>query len=386
MTTGLQIRPADDRRSRKRFADLPFRLYRDDPIWVPPLRSAQNKLLAQKTAFFNRNEMQLFLAERDGRVVGRIAAILNRAHNAHYGDRVGFFGFFECEPDDAAAAVDLLAAAERWLGERGCDAIRGPVSPSLNAEAGLLIDGFDWPPMPLMPHSLPAYPAMVEAAGLTKCMDLLAYRIDRARCAPGEEGRDRLARMAALLRRRHKDVTVRPIDMSNFAAEVVKFMGVFDQARSENWGYVPVTEAELQETAAELRQVIQPDLVLMAEVDGEPAGAVMGLPNFNIALKKINGRLLPLGWWTLMRTMKKVDQMRMFGAAALPRFRHRGITALLFLEIIERAWNLGYQIAEASWVLEDNQLSDGTIRAAFNPTLYKTYRIYEKPVSGSAPA
>jgi hypothetical protein len=381
MSGDLTIRRADDARGRRRFLDLPFQLYRDDPCWVPPLRRAASKLHAGRTAFFQHAEMALFLAQRGGRDVGRVAAIHNQAHNAHHGDRVGFFGFFECRPDDGAAAGGLLAAAEDWLRSRGLTSLRGPVNPSMNAECGLLVDGFGMPPFAMMPYNPPAYAALLESAGLRKCKDLYALRIIIENLLPGTEARQRLDRLATALHRRHPEVALRPVDMRNYKREVVRFMGVFEEARRNNWGYVPVTERELLETAGDMKGIIDPEIVLVAEVDGEPAGALLAIPNINRSLAVAKGRLGPLGLFRFLREMRHVMDMRVFGVAALEKHRLKGITALLFLEVILRGSVRGYRVAEASWILEDNQMSDQTITNAFKPEHYKTYRIYEKAIA-----
>jgi len=381
MTGRIEIREARDRRSRKAFLHLPFDLYRDDPNWVPPLRSAHAKLFAGKTAFFEHAEIALFLAERDGRAVGRIAAIHNTAHNAHYNDRVGFFGFFECSPDDAEAARALVGAAEAWLGERGLDTIRGPVNPSMNAECGVLIEGFDYPPMVMMPYNPPAYADLLEAAGFGKCKDLYAYLIHDKGLLPGTEKHERLVRTASVLRRRHPEITLHCLDMKTYQQDILRFLGVFEEARRQNWGYVPLTKEEILETASEMKMVVDPEIIIFAEVDGEPAGALIAIPNISGALKAVNGRLFPLGFLKFLREMKRVDQMRVLGIAALEKHRAKGITALLLMEVILRSIERRYHVAEASWVLEDNDMSNRTISKGLSPTRYKTYRIYEKPVT-----
>ena len=381
MTGQLLIRPVADRAALRRFADLPEHLYRLDPHWVPPLRSAQLHLLAGKTAFFQHAHMALFLAYRDGRIVGRIAAIHNRAHNAHYSDTVGFFGFFECAPDDRAAARGLLAAAENWLAARGLTVIRGPVNPSMNGQCGLLIEGFDRPPMALMPYNPPAYPALLESLGLAKCKDLFAYLIEYAGVRPGSEKGERLRRLGEALKKRNSGVTLRTIDMRRYQEDVLRFMAVFEEARKHNWGYVPLTRAEILETARELRRIIDPEIVIIAEVNGRPAGAMLAIPNFNLPLAAVRGRLFPFGFLRFFRELKRVREARILGSAALVHDRAKGITAALFVEILRRGIKRGYRSAEASWVLEDNQMPNLTIQGAADPVLYKKYRIYEKPIA-----
>jgi len=385
MSAGLTIRQVCDRRGRRHLLDLPFDLYRGRPNWVPPLRRARAKVLGGKTAFFDRAEMAMFLARRDGRNVGRIAAIHNRAHNDHHKDRVGFFGFFECAPDNSEAASGLFEHAERWLADRGLTSIRGPVNPSMNAECGLLIDGFDRPPMVMMPYNPPEYVGLVEAAGFAKCKDLYAYLI-RAENVDDGKGRDRMLRLAEVIRRRRPEVSVRPLDMKRYEQDVLGLLKVFETARSDNWGHVPLTEEEVLEMARDMKAVVDPDLILIAEVGSVPAGASMALPNVNRALAAVRGRLLPFGLLKFIREMKRIHEIRIFGIAALERYRHLGITGLLLLETILRGRAKGIDIGEASWVLEDNDMSNRTIKNVLEPEHYKTYRIYEKqiaPVAGS---
>ena len=380
MSAELAIREVGDRRGMGRLLDLPMALYRGRPNWAPPLRRAQAKMLARKTAFFDHADMALFLAERAGRAVGRIAAIHNRAHNDRHKDRVGFFGFFECDIHDAAAAEGLFEHAQRWLADRGLTSVRGPVNPSMNAECGLLIDGFDRPPMVMMPYNPPEYAGLIEAAGFAKCKDLYAYLIRAADVDDGQ-GRGRMLRLADVLRRRHPEVRVRPIDMKRYEREVLDLVELFETARSDNWGHVPLTEKEVLEMARDMKAVVDPDLILVGQVGDEPAGASMALPNINRALAACRGRLLPLGFLKFMREMKRIHEIRIFGIAVLERYRHLGITALLLLETILRGRAKGIDIGEASWVLEDNEMSNRTIQNVLSPERYKTYRIYEKPIS-----
>jgi len=380
MSADPAIRLVQDRRGMGQLLDLPMALYRGWPNWVPPLRRAQAKVLACKTAFFDRAEMAVFLAERAGRPVGRIAAIHNRAHNECHKDRVGFFGFFECDINDAAASAGLFQHARRWLADRGLTSVRGPVSPSMNAECGLLIDGFDHPPMVMMPYNPPQYVGIIEAAGFVKCKDLYAYLIRAADVDEGR-GRDRMLRLAEVLKRRHPEVHVRPIDMKLYEREVLGLVELFETARTDNWGHVPLTRKEVLEMARDMRAVVDPELILVGEVGSEPAGASMALPNINRALAAVRGRLLPLGFLKFMREMRRIHEIRIFGIAVLERYRHLGITALLLLETILRGRARGIDIGEASWVLEDNDMSNRTIQNALRPEHYKTYRIYERPVS-----
>ncbi len=381
MNANLNIRAVNDRAALRRFVDFPEHLYRDNPLWAPALRSAQFKLFTGKTAFFEHAQMGLFLAERGGEVVGRIAAIHNRAHNEHYHDTVGFFGFFECA-NDPEAAQGLMAKAQGWLHEHGLTAIRGPVNPSMNHTCGLLIEGYDRPPMALMPYNPPYYRDLLENLGFAKIKDMFGYLINDSTVLPGTPAGDRMVRLGEALRRRHPGITVRTIDMSRYQEEVLRLMAVFETARRNNWGYVPLTKAEILETAHELRRIIDPAIVLIAEVEGRAAGAFMSIPNFNIPLAAVRGRLFPFGFLRFFRELKRVTEIRLLGVAALEEDRAKGITALLFVETLLRGLKRGYRLAEASWVLEDNQKSIQAIQgAAAAPRRIKTYRIFEKAIS-----
>ncbi len=383
MSGQIQVCRVDGWRGCTRFIDYAFQRYRGDGCWVPPLRSALKKVISGKTAFSQHAEIVLFLARREGssRACGRVAAIHNPRHNEQHGDKIGFFGFFECDLNDAATARALIGAAEKWLAQKGLTRLRGPVSPSMNAECGLLVDGFDRPPVALMPYNPPDYPALLEAAGLARCKDLYAYFVEEAHVQEGTDERARLLRAAELLNRRYPQVKIRPIDMRNFEQEVLRLTEIFEQARRNNWGYVPVTKAEVLEMARDLRRIINPQLVLVAEVDGQPAGASMAIPDINVGLAAARGRMLPLGMFRFLSAMKRVELIRIFGIATLEQYRHMGITAMMMLQTILNGLAEGYNQAEASWVLEDNDMSNRTIQNLVAPRLYKTYRIYEKPIS-----
>jgi len=380
MNSRLEILMVGDARGRKRFLQFPYRKYKGHPFWVPPLRQSQARLFRQETVFFEHADMQLFLAERAGTVIGRIAAIVNRGHNEHYGDKLGFFGFFECNDEDAEAAKALVAEAGKWLAEQGMTEMRGPFSPSMNSECGLLIMGFDSPPMILMPYTPPAYPALFEAAGLHKEKDLYAYEVQTAKMKSGTRVHARLSKLVQRMQKRYPEITIRTLNMERYEEEILKFMHVFEEARRGNWGYVPVREDEFLESAREMKQIVDPRIVVLAEVNGEPAGVSMSLPNVNRALLGLNGRLLPFNIFRFLYRLKHMRECRIFGIASLEKFRHMGITSLLLMQDILWAVELGYDVGEASWVLEDNIRSSRTIEHGLDPVHYKTYRIYQKTI------
>ena len=381
MSNELTVHQVRDKAGRRRFLRLPYLLHADNPNWVAPLRRQQARLFAGRNAFFEHADMSLLLAERSGKTVGRIAAIHNHAHNAHYDDRVGFFGFFECAGVDREAAEALFAAAERWVGARGLDRLRGPVNPSMNAECGLLIHGFDRPPAVLMPYNPPSYQALLEGAGFSKCKDLLAYLVDIRKIGPGTPEYTRMEAIVERIRRRYPEVQLRRLDMSRYEEEVFRFMPVFDEARRGNWGHVPITETEMLERSRELKKVVDPEMALFAEVGGKPAGVCMGLPDINEALIGLNGRLFPFGFLRILHRRRRIQWTRVFGVAALNKYRHMGIGPLLIHKMAIQLAARGYKGGEASWVLEDNLRSQRTIVHGLSPVHTKTYRVYEKAVS-----
>ncbi|MCU0723857.1 MAG: N-acetyltransferase [Planctomycetes bacterium] len=383
MSSEIRVREAGDARSRRAFLDLPFRLYRGDPNWVAPLRGAQAKMFEGRTAFHRHAETALFLAERGGAPVGRIMAIHNHAHADRYKDGLGFFGFFECAQDREAAA-GLFEEAGKWLKGKGLSRVRGPVNPSMNQECGLLIDGFDRPPVALMPYNPAYYAGLLEGVGLAKCNDLFAYLLERKDWGDDSEQRKRLIRTGELLRRRHPEVHARPLNLRNYEEELFRYLGVFEEARRNNWGYVPVTREEVLETAKELRPVADAEIIILADVDGEPAGASLALPDVNQALAKLRGSLFSWRLPGFLWKLRRMDGMRIFGIAALEKYRHLGITAMLFAETLQRGWVRGYQVLEASWVAETNLMSNRTIEQVANPRKYKTYRVYEMALGAGA--
>lgn len=356
------------------FIDLPFRLYRDDALWVPPLKRDVAHMLSPKHPFYQHAEMQLFLArDAAGHVVGRIAAIKNDAHTAQHHDRVGFFGFFETVRDPAVATA-LLDATAAWLRERGLTVMRGPASPSINDEFGLLVDGFEWPPVLMMPHNPSWYVELLEGYGFAKAKDLIAYRHLAEQGVP-----ERVARIADVLARRHK-IVVRRLDMSQFQREVDRVRTLYNAAWEANWGAVPMTDAEFADLAKQFKPVVVPDYVLFVEVDGELAGFTLALPDLNVVLKRLNGRLFPFGWAKALWYSRSVRRIRILTLGVLPQFRRTGAADLLYLALIRAGYARGITFGESGWVLEDNHLMRQAIEKA-GGVGYKTYRVYDKAIA-----
>ena len=378
MTERLRVRAARDRRDLKRFIDLPYRLHARDPVWVPPLRRDVELLLSRtRNPFFEHADAEYFLAERDGQVVGRIAAISNRLHNETHADRVGFFGFFESIEDQAVANA-LLEAAADWCRKHDHDVLRGPASFSVNDECGLLVEGFDTPPALMMPHNPRYYISLVERAGFTKAKDLWVYQGGtEERYVPVPE---RLARGTELIRQR-QGITLRSLHMKDFQGEVERIKELYNAAWEKNWGFVPMTEHEIDHLAEQFKPVVIPDLVPMAEKDGKLIGFGIALPDLNVVFRRHrSGRLFPMILdllWSLK--MKRIRRARILLLGVHPEYRGKGIDAMLYHWIWTKSGERRIYWGEAGWILEDNPaMNAGLEKMTFR--VYKTYRLYDRSI------
>mgnify|MGYP005849709615 CR=1 FL=1 len=356
-----------DKRSFREFLRLPWQIYRGDPNWVPPLFKDLRERLSSKNPFFHENDIRLFLVRQGREAVGRVAAILNKAHLEFHGEKAGFFGFFECVPDQETALA-LFEAASSFLKEKGMGAIRGPTNPSTNDEAGLLVEGFEGPPRLMMAYNPPYYPALLEAQGMRKAKDLYAYEVEVPEVLP-----ERVARVAKEVR---QEVRVRTVDLRRFREEVLLIREIYNGAWSGNWGFVPMSVAEILFVARRLKPLIVPELALIAEVVGRPVGFMLCLPDYNQALKHLNGRLGPFALLKFLYYARRIDEIRLMAFGVLPAYRRKGIDSLLYLESFKACRRLGYRRAELSWILEDNI---PTRRAAerWGARPAKRYRMYE---------
>ncbi len=351
-------------------------LYKDDPNWVPPLIADRKKLLdPEKNPFWQHAEIGMFLAKRDGKIVGRIAAITNETHNRIHEDRVGFFGFFESE-DRISTAHALFAAAAEWLAERGMEVMRGPVNPSINDEAGLLVDGFNDPPQILMTYNPEYYVPLIESYGFTKVKDLYAWKLTPEFLSP------KLERVQAAVREREnlKIRTFRFSPKSDFQQDVEILREIYNTAWEPNWGAVRMNRDEFNALAADLKQVAAKDLVLIVEAARRPVGFALALPDINQALiRNRKGGLLG-ALWHLVTGRKRIKRGRIVVLGVVPAFQRRGIDAVLYHEIGTRmVRDHGYGEAEASWVLEDNEMMNRAARM-MKGTVYKTYRLFDKTI------
>ena len=368
----VTIRPVTTRAEQKRFVRLPWRIYRDDPCWMPPLIQAQEELLGFRPhPFYAKSRSRSFLASRGGTDVGRITAIVNAGHIERHGEQRGFFGFFECD-DDPAAARGLFGAATDWLHGQGMTAVRGPTNPSLNYECGLLIEGFDTPPFFMMTHNKPYYPGLVEANGFRKVEDLYAFW---GRMSMLDTIDKKLGVMVEGVKERF-GVTVRPLDRSRFDEEVRMFLNIYNSSLGGTWGFVPLSPGEVDHMAASLKHLIVPELALVAEAEGKPIGTVFCLLDYNPRIKAINGRLFPFGFLKLLWNKRAIKRMRAISTNVIPEYQSWGVGLVLHASLVPRLYEWGMDEVEFSWVLESNHLSKRTLERG-GALVTKKYRIYD---------
>jgi GNAT superfamily N-acetyltransferase len=377
----LEIRPVQGKSDRKRFLDLPYRLYATEERWVPPLRMERKEHLdPEKNPFFRHAEVQLFLAERDGRAVGRISAHVDRNLNEFQDNRWGLFGFFECE-DDPEAARALVGTAEAWLRERGRDRMVGPMDFTTNDECGILIEGHERPPIILCPWQHAYYqPLLEQACGLDKAMDLLMWELHI-------EGKEKVHQaiwdMADAVEPKH-GIVVRPMVKKDLQAEVTRFLEVYNASWERNWGFVPLDEAEARHYAKQLKPVLDPNWAYIAERKdtGEVVGAALTLPDFNQVLSHVkNGRLLPFGWLAAFRNRKKIDRVRVFALGVKPEYQHTGVAARMYQMHFEAAERTPQRWGEMGWILETNKAMNRAMEGMGGKVVRK-YRLYERELSG----
>ncbi|MFJ8691694.1 GNAT family N-acetyltransferase [Streptomyces roseolilacinus] len=358
---------------RRRFLELPYRLHRHEPHWVPPLRGEQRWLVRREAnPFFDHGEVRLLVACRGRRVVGRVAAVDDPRRRDAAGAREGSFGLFACAPD-AEAARALFDAAGGWLRARGAESVTGPADFTTNDPCGLLVDGFDRPPAVGMPYHPPYYAELFAACGLAKAKDLLAWET-----ATTLHEQERIRRVAEFAGRRG-DVTVRPLDLRDFPAECDRIRSLYNSAWERNWGFVPLTDREFDAQARRLRPLLVPDLALIAEVRGEPAAFSLALPDVAPALAAARGRMhtcgVPTGLFRFLRARGRLDAIRVMAQGVRAEHRFLGLGLLLSVRTSQAAARLGYRTAEISWVLEDNEAATLTLRR-LGARPGKRYRLY----------
>ena len=368
----LSIESVSTRRQRRAFLTYPWRLFRDDPNWIPPLRQDQEEMVGYRPhPFYEKNQAQTFLAYRDGEVCGRIAAIHNQSHVDLYDEQRGFFGFFECI-DDQAVANALLDAARTWLAERGLTCVRGPMNPGINYTMGVLVEGFDSPPTFMMTYNPPYYDRLVTSYGFRKSQDFYAYTATSDMLPAAAK---KLFPLADQVKERF-DVRTRPIDKSRFQEDVEGFMRVYNQSMANHWGFVPMSPAEIQHSAKSLRYLMIPEMACVIEVDDKMVGAAFSIPDYNPRIKQIDGRLFPFGFLRLLWKRRSIKKVRNIASNVLPEYHLMGLLIVLAKEMFLRGTAGGVEEIEFSWVAESNRRSRGSLEKA-GVKRDKTYRVYD---------
>jgi GNAT superfamily N-acetyltransferase len=374
----VDVRPVSSGSELKRFIRLPWRIYRNEPLWVPPLVYERKRFLDRsKNPFFDHGEAEYFLAWRDGEVVGRITAQIDRDFNDFHKSRWGMFGFFESE-DDPEVAAALLDAADAWLRERGCDRMVGPMDFTMNDESGLVIEGFELPPMIKQPYHPRYYQGLVEGAGLTKAQDMFMWNLevtDRTKVLPI------IWEMAEKLEPEH-GIKLRKLDKRNIEDEFDTFIEIYNVAWSTNWAFVPISREEIAHTAKEMKPILDEDWLMACDTpDGKTVGIALTIPDVNQVFKRMNGRLFPFGWAKFLWYKPRVDRVRVGFLGVLPEYQHTGIAAAMYAEHFRQAARKPQDGGEMGWILESNEAMNRGMEA-MGGRIVKRYRVYERVFSG----
>jgi GNAT superfamily N-acetyltransferase len=371
MPETVQVAPVSSKRDLDAFIKFPWKIYRGDPNWVPPLLVEQKGILdTKKNPFFLHSEIQHFLARRGRQLVGRISAIIDRNYNDFQSEKTGFFGFFE-SIDDKEVARALFAAAEAWVRARGMNRIMGPTNPGTNHVLALLVEGFDSPPVLQMPYNPRYYIELFGACGLAKARDLYAYYMEDITPIS-----DKIKRVSDLIRKR-KNVTVRKLNMKKRVEELEVVKLAYNDAWERNWGFVPWTDEELDHLWDDLKMAADPEMIFFAYVDDELAGFSLSLPDLNQALRRINGRLFPFGLLKLLWYSRKIDMIRVLALGVRKKFQNMGLDAVLLYETYSRGTKQGFHRGEFSWILENNLPMRNALEN-WGARIYKTYRLFDR--------
>lgn len=380
MSNDIQIAPLSrNSRDVQRFLELGYSIYRNDPYWVAPLLMDLKKVFTDANPLFQHADMQLWVATQGGQDVGRIAGVVDRNHNQAAGDSAAFFGFFECI-DDEQVSRRLFEQVRAWAAERGLKRLLGPMNPTTNDECGLLIKGFGSSPVFMMTYNPEYYVRLFDAAGFAKSKDLLAFHIDLAGIPL-----DRLGRIAAKIRQRNPSLAFRPVRRKTLTNDLTKVKEVYNAAWQKNWGFVPMTDAEVDFMAERLKPLLMEGLVWLAEAGAEPVGFLLAMPDYNPALKPLKGRLLTpqvLGFIPYLMGWKRPTRTRVLTLGVKEQYRNKGLESAMLIEGLKVGFEAGVRESEASWILEDN-VGMCRVIEAIGGKAYKTYRIYEKAVNGS---
>lgn len=370
--SSLKIVKVTNNKEKDIFIELPFSIYKDNPYWVPPLNFDIKKQLDKtKNPFFKHADADFYLCFKDNTPVGRIAAIRNDLHNEVHNERIGFFGYFESINNFEVAKL-LLDTAKDNLIEQGLDLMRGPASPSSNDVWGTLIEGFEDPPRMFMAYNPKYYIELFEKYGLVKVKDLYAFKITDEKMLKAEK----VMRVSELSRKRY-NMEIRNVDLKNLQKELDIIKNIYNSAWEPNWGFVPLTDEEIDDLAENLKLLVDKDIILFAEIEGKPVGFALAVPDYNFIFKEMNGKLLPFNFLKLFTKRKSIKWVRIIILGLIKEYQKKGLDAVLYKEIMERGIKKGYKYGEASWILEDN---DMMIKGSYamNAELYKKYRVYEK--------
>ena len=367
----VKIKTVESKSDLMKFIKFPWEIYNGDSNWVPPLIADRKKILSKtKNPFFKHAEAEYFLAEKNGKLVGRIAAIKNDLHNEIHKDKVGFFGFFEAVNDQEVANA-LFDKSKEWIKSKDLDIMRGPANPSFNDEVGMLLEGFDDAPRLLMTYNPKYYLDLCDGYGFKKSKDLFAYKIESQKMRSS----DKIQRVSDLVRKRY-NLKIRQLNMKDFDNELEKVKYVYNKAWEPNWGFVPLTDEEIDAMAKDLKPLVEPSLLLFGEIEDKLIGFALCMLDYNRIIKEMNGKLFPFGIIKLFTQKKKIDWARIIILGVVPEFQKKGFDAVFYWEILERAKKIGIHLGEASWILEDNDMMNRGAEA-MNGTIYKKYRIYD---------
>ncbi len=370
----IKIKKVETKSDLNIFIKCQWKFYKNDPYWVPPLLMERKTLLSkEKNPFFKNAEADYFIAYRNDEIVGRIAAIKNDMHLKYHNDNSGFFGFFECINDQEVANA-LFDTAKKWLKEKGLSSMLGPANPSSNDEWGMLLEGFDDPPRLLMTYNPKYYLDLCSNYGMIKAKDLLAYKLENHKVM----GSEKLKRVQQLARDRYK-LKISQLDMKNFTKELEKVKFVYNKAWAPNWGFIPMTDEQIDAMAKDLKPLVEPSLVLFGEIDNQLVGFALVMLDYNHIFRQMNGRLLPFNFIKLFTKKKEIKWARIITLGLIPEHQKKGLDAVFYWEIVNRAHNVGIDLGEASWVLEDNEMMNrGAVVMGGDP--YKKYRIWQTDI------
>ena len=373
----VEFSPLENKKELKRFINLPWDIYKGDSSWTPPLRlTVLDSLDTKKNPFYKHAEIKLWNAYLDGALVGRISGTIDQRHNEFHNEKVCFWGFFECI-NDQEVAQKLFTAVENWGKQKGMVEMRGPANPSFNHEAGLQVSAFDRSPYIMMTHNKSYYSDLVSACSYTKVKDLYAFEMERP-----EEFEPKIVAIAHKVMEKG-GITFRTINMKKFTDEVLLIQDIYNDAWEKNWGFVPMDDAEFKHMAKSLKDIIWPELCLIAEIDSKPIGFSLSLPDINQVLKEIpSGKLLPFGIFKLLSGLKpenkKINQVRVITLGVKQAYRATGVASVFYYETYRRAGSLGVKRGECSWILEDNKQMLSAVQAFSGQPPYKTYRVFGK--------